>query len=268
MQPGDSSTPARPDWISLGSSASFLLRSKVLFGWSFLLVLITVILTWLGFLLTTSLFDSLTGSYFGLAPAAESVWGWIKYSGWIVSKYLFLLVSRIVAFFLAFLLAYSLTTPLYAFLSTAAEKIYCGEHFETDELISVAIILKDLFEGLRIALFGILVTIVALPVGFIPVIGQLGVFGIYTYYSALMFLDYPASRRHWGLGRKLGWLRDHNTPSIKLGIIPAALSLIPVLNMFLIALLFPLLTVHATLNFTAIEQMNQAGPPPRGTSGT
>lgn len=265
MQPGDRPPPAKYDWISLGSSISFLFRHKILLSWSLLLVLITIILTWFGFLLTTNLFDHFTGSYFALAPATDSLWGWVKYTGWILSKYLFLLVSRIVAFFLAFLVAYSLSTPFYSFLSSATEKIYCGEHFEADELFSLAIIFRDLFEGLKIALFGILVTIVALPVGFIPVIGQLGVFGIYTYYSALMFLDYPASRRHWSLGRKLRWLRRHSTPSFKLGIMPAAVSLIPVLNIFLIALMFPLLTIHATLNFTIIEQPAQPGHQATGT---
>jgi CysZ protein len=262
MYDHDQSRPPEPAWIPLSASAAFLLQHKSLLGWSALLVLVTTILTWLGFLLTTNVFDHLTSAYFAVAPATESIWGWIKYIGWITSKYLFLLVSRIVAFFLAFLVAYSLSTPFYAFLSSGAEKIFCGEHFETDELFSLTTILRDLFEGVKIALFGILVSVVALPVGFIPVIGQLGVFAIFTYYSALMFIDYPASRRHWSLGRKLGWLRRHNAPSIRLGIIPAALSMIPLLNIFLIALLFPLLTIHATLNFTSIELPPRPGSQP------
>ena len=43
----------------------------------------------------------------------------------------------------------------------------------------------DIFEGIKIAFFGIVVTIAALFVNFIPGIGQAVVFLLYTYYSAL-----------------------------------------------------------------------------------
>ena len=64
----------------------------------------------------------------------------------------------------------------------------------------------DLVEGVKIGLYGILVSLAALFVSFIPVIGLVIVFLIYTFYSALMFIDYPASRRRWTLGRKITWL--------------------------------------------------------------
>ncbi len=244
-------------WIPLSTSLSFLLRNKVLFGWSLMLVLITMILTWLGYELTTGMLDNLTSTFFASSPAAEGWLGWLKLGGWFAAKYLFLLVSRIVAFFLAFLLAYSLSTPFYVFLSTAAERIFCGAGFTADEPVTLLSILKDLLEGFKIAAFGILITIIALPASFIPVVGQIAVFVIYTFYSTLMFIDYPASRRHWSLGRKLSWIRKHYRVSLRLGIIPAVISMVPVLNLFLIAAAFPLLTVHATLNFSNMEQ-----PPP------
>ncbi|MBE0582580.1 MAG: EI24 domain-containing protein [Desulfofustis sp.] len=252
-------------WIPLSTSFSFLLGNRVLFGWSLMLVLITIILTWLGYELTTGMLDSLTSTYFASAPASESWWGWLKMAGWLAAKYLFLLVSRIVAFFLAFLLAYSLSTPFYVFLSTAAERIFCGAGFAADEPVTLLSILKDLLEGFKIAAFGILITIIALPASFIPVVGQIAVLVIYTFYSALMFIDYPASRRHWSLGRKLSWIRKHYRVSLRLGIMPAAISMIPVLNLFLIAFAFPLLTVHATLNFTNMEQ--PPSPPAGRASG-
>ncbi len=240
-------------WIPLSSSLALMFRRKKLFGWSFLLFLITIVLTWIGYHITVGFIDQWTGNFTATAPAADGILGWIKHQGWVVATWLFLIVSRIVAFYLAFLFAYSLTTPGYAFLSTAAEKLYAGEHFGADEGFSVAGFLSDIFEGLKIAFFGILVTIAALFVNFIPGIGQILVFLMYTYYSALMFVDYPASRRRWSLGRKLGWLRSHSTPALRLGILPALISMIPLVNIFAIALLFPLLTVHTTLNFSAIE---------------
>ncbi|NNK58467.1 MAG: cysteine biosynthesis protein, partial [Desulfofustis sp.] len=159
----------------------------------------------------------------------------------------------IIAFFLAFLLAYTLTTPFYSFLSNSAEKIFWGKEFQEDDGFTMAGIAKDLFEGAKIALFGLLITAVALAVGFVPIVGQLAVFLIYTYYSALMFVDYPASRRRWGLSRKLSWLRHYSGHTFRLGLIPAAVSMIPLLNVFLLAFIFPLFTVHAALNFSAVE---------------
>jgi CysZ protein len=252
MQRSNSPPPVAPT-IPLSTSISFLLSRKQLLGWSVILIAVTVVLTWTGFLLTTGIIDHFTASFFNDGPAHQSWWGWIKYGGWLVTKYLYVLMSRIIAFFLAFLLAYTLTTPFYSFLSNSAEKIFWGKEFQEDDGFSLMGIAKDLFEGLKIALFGILITIVALAVGFVPVIGQIAVFLIYTYYSALMFVDYPASRRRWRLGKKLLWLRHYSGHTLRLGLIPAAVSMVPLLNVFLLAFIFPLFTVHAALNFSAVE---------------
>lgn len=241
-------------WIPLTHSLAFLLRSKRLMGWSAILVLITVAFTWAGYLVTVDFVDNLTGSFFLAQPEATGILGWIKYMGWEVMHWAFLIVSRIVSFYLAFLIAYMLSAPGYVFLSTATEKKHAGEHFEADAALNIKGILIDLFEGVKIGLFGILVTIAALMANFIPVVGQIVVLLLYTYYSALMFVDYPSSRRRWSLGQKISWLKSHNKQSLRLGIFPAVISLVPVLNIFLIAMIFPLMTVHTTLNFVAIEK--------------
>ncbi len=259
MQHTKSQPPVAPT-IPLSTSISFLLGRKQLLGWSIILIVVTVVLTWTGFLLTTGTIDHFTASFFTDGPSHQSWWGWIKYGGWLVTKYLYVLMSRIIAFFLAFLLAYTLTTPFYSFLSNSAEKIFWGKEFQEDDGFSLIGIAKDLFEGLKIALFGILVTIVALAVGFVPVIGQIAVFLIYTYYSALMFVDYPASRRRWRLGKKLLWLRHYSGHTLRLGLIPAAVSMVPLLNVFLLAFIFPLFTVHAALNFSAVELSRTRAP--------
>ena len=228
-------------WIPLSSSAWFIFRSGRLLGWSLFLVLVTAALTWGGFLLTTDVIDTLTGSFIHAEPATESWWGWLKYSGWLAAKYLFLVVSRIVAFFLAFLAAYSLSAPLYVFLSTSAEKIYCGAAFEADAGLSLPGICKDLWEGIKIGGFGIIVTLLALFVSFIPVLGQIAVLLLYSYYSTLMFIDYPASRRRWSLGRKLHWLRENGSFSLRLGLIPALASMIPLAQSLFNGAYFPAL---------------------------
>lgn len=244
-------------WIPLTQSLLLIFKRKRLFGWSSILILLTIGLTWLGYDLTIDFMDELTGNFINSAPATDTIVGWIKHKGWLLGKWLFLFVSRIVAFYFAFLIAYTLTTPGYVFLSSAAEKLHAGEYFDPDANLTPLGFLIDIFEGLKIAMLGLLVTAVALFLNFIPAIGQAAVLLLYTYYSALMFIDYPTSRRRWSLGRKIGWLRAHSSPAFRLGIMPALISMIPVVNIFAIALLFPLLTVHTTLNFSAIEVANK-----------
>ncbi len=241
------------EWIPLSRSFLLMISRKKLFAWSFILFLLTVLLTWFGYLLSVDFIDGFTGSFWATAPSVDTVWGWIKHKGWLVGNWLFVIVSRIVAFYFAFLVAYTLTTPGYAFLSTAAEKMYAGEKFDADANFSIAGVIGDILEGIKIALFGIGVTLIAILVNFIPGIGQVAVVLLYSFYSTLMFVDYPASRRRWSLGRKIEWLQTHNSKALRIGWLPAVISMIPVLNIFAIALFFPLLTIHATLNFSAIE---------------
>jgi CysZ protein len=232
----------------------FLFRSPKLLGWSLLLVVFTFGLTWGGYLLVVGSIDAQPAAFFQQAPEAVGIWGWIKNLGWQGMQWTFVIISRVVAFYIAFILAYTLSAPGYVFLSSAAEKKQAGKDFEEDAAFTLKGIVTDILEGMKIGVFGLLVTVAALIVSFIPLLGQLIVFLLYTYYSTLMFLDYPTSRRRWSLGRKLGWLRGHGASAFRLGVIPAVISLIPVLNIFLMALIFPLFTVHVTLNFSALEE--------------
>lgn len=250
---------SRP-WIPLGHSLAFLLKKPRLFALSLLLFIVTIAFTWLGYQLSINFVDSITSSFFIIPPDSETILGWIKHKGWLILKWLYLFTSRIVAFYLAFLIAYTLTSPGYGLLSTAAEKIQAGDKFEMDEGFTLRGILLDIYEAMKIACFGILVTIAAIAANFVPVAGQMLAFLIYTYFSALMFLDYPASRRRWSLGRKIDWLRTYSGPSFRLGVLPALVSMIPIINIFFMALLFPVLTVHATLNFTNLELQKKIVP--------
>ncbi|MDO9042714.1 MAG: EI24 domain-containing protein [Desulfocapsaceae bacterium] len=246
-------------WISLWSSLGFLFRSPKLLGSSLLLVLLTFALTWGGYVLSVGYVDGQTAGFFQQIPEAVGIWGWMKHLGWLVMKWTFFIISRIVAFYIAFILAYTLSAPGYVFLSSAAEKKHAGKAFAEDASFTLKGILTDILEGLKIGVLGLVVTVVALTANFIPIFGQVIVLLLYTYYSAIMFLDYPTSRRRWSLGRKIGWLRRHGRSAFRLGILPAVVSLIPFVNIFLMALLFPLLTVYVTLNFSALEQTEQEG---------
>lgn len=242
-----------PRYIPLIHSIQFLMSRGRLVGWSLLLFVATIFCTWIGYQLATNLVDQLTSGFFSTPPETATVLGWIQHKGWLILKWLYFFISRVVAFYLAFMLAYTITSPGYSFLSTSAERMQAGERFEEDDGFTIGGIILDLFEGLKIAAFGLIVTIGALAANFIPIIGQIIAFLLITYYSALMFLDYPASRRRWSLARKIGWLKTYRAHAFRLGLLPALVSMIPIVNIFLMAMLFPFLTVHATLNFTSLE---------------
>ncbi len=246
----------RIPWISLPRSLAFLLTSPQLLAWSLLLVLGTGALTWLGYVEATHLVDSLTGSFFLHPQQRQGIFGWFLTWGLLIARYLFIAISRVTAFYLSFLTAYCLTSPGYVFLATATEKKYTGGVLAAEQGLSLRGILIDLVEGCKIGILGLLVTVIALIVNFIPVIGQGLVFLLYTFYSALMFIDYPSSNRRWSLGRKIAWIADHRDRAFRLGLLPALITLVPIINILFMALLFPLFTVHTTLNFINVEDSN------------
>ncbi len=246
--------PTKSKWIPLSTSISFLLTKKRLLGLSLILFFSMALITWLGYFVTVGFVDNLTEGFFADPPATTTIWGWIKHKGWLVMKWLFLIISRIAAFYLAFLSAYTLTSPGYVILSTATEKLQTGKFYQIGDAFTIRTFFLDLFEAVKIGAFGIVVTIFAFIISFFPGIGPIIAFLLYTFYSALMFVDYPSSRRQWSLGKKISWLTTHKTPAFRLGVLPAAVSMIPLLNIFFMALLFPLLTVHTTLNFIVINE--------------
>lgn len=258
QSPPHRATPA--PWVPLTTSLFLLLRQPRLLGWSLLLVVCTGMLTWLGYRFSVGWIDQLTGSFFTSPPEVERFWHWPLLWGWAALKWMFLVLSRVVAFYLAFLIAYTLTTPGYVFLSTWAGNSYAARAGEGEARLTLAGALIDLFEGVKIGAVGLLVTAIALPLSFVPVIGHAAVFLLYVFYSALMFLDYPASRYRWSLGEKVRWLHAHRALAFRLGLLPALLSMVPLLNIFFMALCFPLFTVHTTLNFLTIEGRREVVP--------
>ena len=76
-----------------------------------------------------------------------------------------------------------------------------------------------------------------------------------------MRIDFPASRRRWPMKKKLLWTKENPIASLRIGILPTFLSMIPFINIILLAFIFPLLVVHSTLNFVASENRNQKKRP-------
>lgn len=254
MQAQSSSGNSRNiSWISLPGAAGFLLRYPKLVTVSLILVVCTGLLTWLFGIGSLYFIDSLVGDFFQQPPESSHFWSKPLVWGWVVLKWLFFIVTRVVAFYLAFVLAYCVTSPGYVFLSYLAGNRFTGLAAEGEASMTVRGICIDLIEGVKIGLVGFLVTCIALLANFIPVIGQATAFLIYVFYSSLMFIDFPASRYRWRLGQKIRWVTTHREKAFRLGLLPAAISMIPFVNILFMALFMPLFTVHTTLNFLTIE---------------
>lgn len=250
-------TQSKAQWIPLSTSLGFMIKNKGVFGWSLLLIIITIAITWTTFRFSTYYLDSLSIHLFETSSPPTNIWQTITH--WLTSivSWFYFLGTRIACFYFSFLTAYCLTCPGYFFLSHAAEKIYTGKHFDPDAAFTLQGILVDLQEGVKIALLGLLITIITFSLNFIPLIGHGLLLFIYVFYSALIFIDYPASRRRWSLKQKFSWLRLNKFSAIRIGLLPAIISLIPVINIFGMAIIFPIMTVHSTLNFSAIEVFNK-----------
>ena len=253
--------PLQPSrtWIPLSRSIRTLFTTKQLMGISFILFLATGLLTWAGYEVSLSLIDHYTAPFFSHPPSQGTLTGWLTFASLKIMHWLYLLLSRTISFYLIFILAYAITCPGYVFLSTSAENLNTGQMWRSNDTLSLKTLRRDLLEGIKIGLLGLLISPLVLAINFIPVIGQLVGFLLYAYYSAIMFVDYPSSRRQWSLGKKIRWVRTHPWICLRLGFLPALISMVPLLNVFFIALLFPLLTIHTTLNFAAIEGSDQIG---------
>ena len=248
-----SQTTPKTRWIPLSTSLGFMIKNKRVFSWSFVLIIVTITITWITFILSTNYLDSLSLNFFDTQGSTATIWDTVTHWFTKIGAWFYLIGTRIACFYISFLLAYCLTCPGYFFLSHAAEKIYSGEHFDPDAAFTLQGVLIDFWEGIKIAFLGILITIMTFALNFIPIIGHALLIFIYVFYSALIFVDYPASRRRWSLRQKISWLNHNRFTSVRIGLLPAVISLIPVLNIFGMAIIFPIMTVHSTLNFSAIE---------------
>ncbi len=137
-------------WIPLTSSALFMLRHGKLMVLSLFLFILTLGITWLCYHVSIGFVDNLTGDFFLEVPQTLTIWGWIKHKGWLLLKWLFLISTRIIAFYLAFLTAYCLTTPGYVILSTATEKYQAGMQFDLTESTKLKGLVVDLKGGINI----------------------------------------------------------------------------------------------------------------------
>ena len=241
-------------------SIKYLFSNGKLVVASLAAVLFMILLSILMYHQISSWFDSLTVSFFNKPPSLEGVLDFIYYSGWWVVKVLFKAIVIIVSFYVSFVVAYTVCSPLYSFISIIAEDIHFGRP-DDDADFSFEGVVEDIFQAMKIAGITALLSVSAFLINFIPVIGQILAISVYVWANSLMLIDFPASRRRWPMKRKLLWTKENPIASIRIGALPTLLSMIPFVNIIFLAFLFPLMVVHSTLNFVAYDNRKQKKQP-------
>lgn len=169
--------------------------------------------------------------------------GFLFYLNWIFVKLLSIFI-----FYISLILSYTITSPLYSFISMLAENIYFGKPADEADF-SFSGICKDLIQAVKISLASALISFAAFFLNFIPFAGQIAAIIAYIFVNSLLLFDFPTSRRRWFLKQKIRWIFKHPVTMLRVGTLPAFISFLPVISNIIIPFLFPFLVVHATMNF-------------------
>ena len=94
---------------------------------------------------------------------------------------------------------------------------------------------------------------ISLPLLFVPLVGTVLYFLINAWYMAYGYLDYPMGRKGWSFKDKKKFMKKHKKEQLILGCFIYAMSLIPLLNLFII----PWATAASTLLFIKVDIHHQ-----------
>lgn len=152
--------------------------------------------------------------------------------GWLLAAFVFLAGIALSAALLVVQVLLALASPVLDLLSEETEEVLGARPPSLPfprMLWSLAFwrkTVRALFEAVKLLAFKLLVSVVALPIGLLPVVGPiLGVL-VTAAITAIDFLDYPLARRDLPLGAKLRWFAAR--PLRSLGFSLAALAWISI----------------------------------------
>ncbi|MGI6393253.1 MAG: EI24 domain-containing protein [bacterium] len=219
---------------------------------SLAVVLIMILVTIFSYHYISSWISSLVAPFFDESPLVEEFFDYFYYVGWLAVSVIFKGVTVVVVFYLSFIFAYILVSPLFSFISLIAEDLLFGKPDDNAEF-SLEIIAEDIIQSLKVAIVAFLCTFFAFFVNFVPIVGQITAIMLYVVVNSLLLIDFPASRRRWRLSTKMGWLKQSPFVTLRIGSVPTLISMIPFVNSIVLAFLYPLFVVHSTMNFLQIE---------------
>lgn len=239
--------------VSVLQAFKAIVKSGKLFFASIGVILAMLLLSLFFYHQISSFFTVKTLDFFEIAPATDELFSQLYRVLKICGAFLFKIVVNVLLFYLSFVIAYALVSPLYSFISMIAEDIYFGKP-QDDAEFSLEGVIEDVKQALKISAGVFALGAVAFFIGFIPVLGQITALVVCFFMNALLIFDFVTSRRRWTLAAKAKWLVFHPALTLKTALLPTLISFIPVVNTIFTAFLFPVFVVHATMNFACAER--------------
>ena len=239
--------------VSVTDAFKAIVKSGKLFLASIGVILAMLLLSLFFYHQISSFFTVKTLEFFEIAPATDELFSQIYHALKVCGAFLFKIVVNVLLFYLSFILAYALVSPLYSFISMIAENVCFGKPQDDAEL-SLPGVIEDVKQALKITAGVFALGVIAFFIGFIPVLGQVTALVVCFFMNALLIFDFVTSRRRWNFVNKAKWLLFHPALTLKTALLPTLISFVPVINTILTAFLFPVFVVHATMNFACAER--------------
>lgn len=164
-------------------------------------------------------------------PTGEGFVTALLYAGWWILRVILIPLLIFLAYFLAMLLAQVIASPFNDALSEKVETVLHGQPIAGPTGLADMVKggIKGGFQALILAVGKL---VIALPLGFIPVVGPVFTATIAAYFFAVDNTDYAFERRRYGIRQKLRKLLDDKALTLGFGMSVWAVFAIPLLNFF------------------------------------
>lgn len=188
----------------------------------------------------------------GIFSFSEYLPGFIEAVIWLLLKILFFFVFAFYGGYVTLMLL----SPLFSYISERTEEIVSGKKYPFDFSQFLRDILRGVFIAFRNLFLETAWMILLFILGFVPVIGWLGViplFIISAYFYGFSFIDYTSERRKLSIGQSVSFVRQHKGLAIGSGTMFCLFLLIPFLGVLLSGFAAIVSVVAATLAVNEID---------------
>jgi len=229
-------------------------------SWAFLFpIALNILLFWGGY----SFANSITADFQHWAIRKLSIvlgnFSFSEYLPNLVELVIWVLLKILFFFLFSFYGGYvtlMLLSPLFSYISERTEEIVSGKKYPFDLWQFLRDILRGMFIALRNLFLETAWMILLFLLGFVPVIGWMGViplFIISAYFYGFSFIDYTSERRKKSIGQSVSFVREHKGFAISNGVMFCLFLLIPFIGVLLSGTAAIISVVAATLAVNEID---------------
>lgn len=242
---------------SYNKAFSFIFKNKM--GWTFLVpIVLNILLFALAQNFIIDLIDYVK-TIVGEWSAVQDLTFWQAAASF-AAGFLIEIIFFIVFAYLGGYVALMIMSPLLSYISEKTEKILTGNDYE----FNFGYLIKDSIRGIIMAIRNMLIElfflILAIIIGFIPVIGLFAavlLFFISAYFYGFSFIDYYNERKRLSIKRSAAMVRKHKGLAISNGGVFALSLLIPFCGSYLVLFVSVISVVAATMAMVQIDGEQQ-----------